>query len=190
MMGRNYTACSVCDLLQASCLYERSADLTDGAILAHAMNAPGAEQRLNASCILLYGRLLGLPAELAEHIYLSRTLYHAPQGRDTRLQVIWLLLMAHELVHVRQARTLSAGPLRPLRFGLWAGLRYARSFLRHGRRAYAEAAFEREAESGRDALKELLKRTGGIHPQHPIVAWCMEDRQEELRQWLAEQLPG
>jgi hypothetical protein len=183
------------------------------------MNAPGAEQRLNPSCILLYGRLLGLPAELlgrvrvfprdrnwlhapwygdapggamvlAEHIYLSRTLYHAPQGRDSRLHLSWLLLMAHELVHVRQARSLSPGPLRPLRFGVWAGLRYARSFLRHGRRAYAEAAFEREAESGRDALKELLTRTGGIHPQHPIVAWCMEDRQEELRQWLAAHLPG
>ncbi|MCU0320216.1 MAG: hypothetical protein MUE88_09075 [Flavobacteriales bacterium] len=183
------------------------------------MNAPSAEQRLNPSCILLYGRLLGLPAELlgrvrlfprdrnwlhapwygdapggamvlAEHIYLSRTLYHAPQGRDRTLHLSWLLLMAHELVHVRQARSLSPGPLRPLRFGVWAGLRYARSFLRHGRRAYAEAAFEREAESGRDALKELLTRTGGIHPQHPIVAWCMEDRQEELQQWLAAHMPG
>ncbi|MEZ4755691.1 MAG: hypothetical protein R2817_02560 [Flavobacteriales bacterium] len=183
------------------------------------MNTPVAEQRLNASCVLLYARLLGIAPEvlgrvrlmprdrnwlhapwygdapggamvLADDIYLSRTLYHAPQGKDSRLQLIWLLLMAHELVHVRQARRLSNGPLRSIRFGVWAALRYARSFLRHGRRAYAEAEFEREAEGGREALRQLLQRTGGIHPLHPLVVLCMEDRPEALSHWLDLHLPG
>lgn len=183
------------------------------------MKAPQDQQQLNASCILLYERLLGLPPGLlqrvrlmprdrnwlhapwygdtpggalvlAEHVYLSRTLFHAPQGSDRRLQLSWLLLMAHELVHVRQSRKLAAGPLRPLRFGLWAGIRYAHSFLLHGRRAYAEATFEREAERGRDALLALFRRTGGIHPQHPVVTFCMEDRPEALRHWLDVHLPG
>lgn len=218
-MGRNYFACSGYDRVQAPCLYERSADLTDGAILVPTMNTPVTEQRLNASCVLLYGRLLGLAPEvlvrvrlfprdrnwlhapwfgdapggamvLAEHVYLSRTLFHAPQGSDRSLQLSWLLLMAHELVHVRQSRALAAGPLRPLRFGLWAGLRYARSFFLHGRRAYANAGFEREAEAGRNALRALLAQTGGAHPQHPLVALCMEDRPEALRHWLDAHLPG
>ena len=128
-----------------------------------------------------YGESPGGALALGERIYLSRTLFHAPQGNDRSLQLLWLLLLAHEVVHVRQAAQLRmGGPC----FGLWAAGQYALSFLHHGRHAYSRAAFEVEAEGGRKALRSLLQRTGGMHGDHLAMRCVRTNDPDGIRRWL------
>jgi len=176
---------------------------------ANEMNAP---QRLNEATILLLSTVAGVDAALlrtielhprehnwlrapwyggrpggamvlGDRIYLSRALFHAPQGNDRTLQLQWLLLIAHEVVHVRQAADLRRGRIG---FGLWAAGQYALSFLRNGRHAYSRAAFEVEAEQGRKALTALLRRTGGIHGDHQAMRCARANDLPGMRMWLTE----
>lgn len=178
------------------------------ALSAH-VNAP---QRLNEATVLLLGTVTGVPLPclstvelrprdhnwlhapwygdapggalvLGDRIYLSRTLFHAPWGRDTTLHLQWLLLLAHEVVHVHQAARAQRGRMR---FGLWATGRYVLSFLRHGVNAHDRAPFEVEAERGRQQLAALFKRTGGIHGAHPVLQLARTNDVEGMRRWLQQ----
>ncbi len=105
-------------------------------------------------------------------------------GQDPRKWLYWILLMAHEVGHVRQAQRFGTGAWARIRFTLWASRNYAVSFVRNGSAAHAKAPFEVDADLGRKRLRNLLERTGGCHPEHPLVTMLMRDAVQPLQDWL------
>lgn len=175
-------------------------------------------QRLNEATVLLLARVSGVEASLlrsvelrprernwlrapwfgespggamvlGDRIYLSRTLFIAPTAGHPVTQLQWLLLLAHEVVHVQQAQRFGSGASGRMRFVFWAAGQYTRSFLLNGTKAYHHARFEQEAEMGRIALRALLQRTGGTTPDHPVVQLAMTDDVPGMKRWLTTALP-
>ena len=171
-------------------------------------------QRLNEATVLLLARVTGVedpllrsvelrPRErnwlrapwfggspggamvLGDRIYLSQALYQAPSTGPASNQLQWLLLLAHEMVHVQQAQRFGSGASGRMRFAVWAAGQYTRSFLVNGTKAYHHARFEQEAETGRIALRALLQRTGGTTPDHPVVQLAMTDDVPGMKRWLS-----
>ena len=99
----------------------------------------------------------------------------------------WLLLMAHEVGHVRQAQHFGFDSWGRTRFALWASLKYVESFLRNGRYAHDRAPFEVDAEKGRRALALLMELTGGCTADHPVVAMALCNDHTGMHRWLEEQ---
>jgi len=126
---------------------------------------------------------------LGNRIYLTQKLYRAPLSADRGVHLQWLLLMAHEVVHVQQARRFGAGAMARTGFVLWAAVHYMRSFLRNGTKAYRQAGFEQEAEAGRITLRHVLQRTGGITPTHPAVRMAVDNDGPGIQRWLDDVLP-
>ena len=125
----------------------------DGTLLATVELRPRTRNWIRAPW---FGEDPGGAMVLGRRIYLSNTFYHAPRSADLLIQLQWLLLMAHEVVHVHQGRHFGTGPLGRSGFALWAAGQYTHSFLLHGTNAYQQAHFEQEAEAGRIALRQLL----------------------------------
>ena len=175
-------------------------------------------QRLNEATVLLLARVTGVEASLlrsvelrprernwlrapwfgespggamvlGDRIYLSQALFMAPTAGHPVTQLQWLLLLAHEVVHVQQAQRFGSGASSRMRFAFWAAGQYAHSFLVNGRNAYHQARFEREAEAGRNTLRALLQRTGGTKPDHPVVQLAMTDDVPGMNRWLSTALP-
>ncbi|MEO8590346.1 MAG: hypothetical protein ABI432_13310 [Flavobacteriales bacterium] len=121
---------------------------------------------------------------IGDRIYV--TARHEPEriGGDPERLLHWTLLMAHEVMHVGQAQRFGFDGLGRFRFLAWALGNYARSFLSHGRKAHANAPFEREAELGRQRLRQLLEATGGCTPQHPVIPLLLSDDGTEVLRWL------
>ena len=174
-------------------------------------------QRLNEATVLLLARVSGVEASLlrsvelrprernwlrapwfgespggamvlGDRIYLSRSLFMAPNAGHPVTQLQWLLLLAHEVVHVQQAQRFGSGASGRMRFAFWAAGQYTRSFLLNGTKAYHHARFEQEAEMGRIALRALLQRTGGAKPDHPVVQLAMTDDVPGMKRWLSTAL--
>ena len=122
---------------------------------------------------------------IGDRIYVSPM--HEPQriAGDRERLLRWTLLMAHEVMHVGQARRFGYTASGRLRFLAWAGANYARSFINHGRAAHAKAAFEIEAEQGRQALRKLMNATGGCDAKHQLITLLLADDVSALRNWLA-----
>lgn len=107
-------------------------------------------------------------------------------GTDRVRWLRWILLMAHEVGHVRQAERFGFGVPGRIRFVLWASWNYVVSFLRNGLKAHAKAGFEREADIGRLQLRKLLERTGACDEHHAIIGLLMADDVQGTRRWLAQ----
>lgn len=105
-------------------------------------------------------------------------------GQDAKRWLDWLLLMAHEVGHVRQAQRFGFTAWGRMRFTLWAAGNYITSFLRHGRKAHDRARFEIEAERGRLRLRAWLNATGGCTPDHPVIGYAMRNETEAMRAWI------
>lgn len=105
-------------------------------------------------------------------------------GQDAKRWLNWLLLMAHEVGHVRQAQRFGFTAWGRMRFTLWAARNYIISFLRHGRKAHDRARFEIEAERGRLRLRAWLNATGGCTPNHPVICYAMRNESEAMRAWI------
>ena len=124
---------------------------------------------------------------LGDRIYVTPA--HAPLllGADQYRWWRWLLLMAHEVGHVRQAQHFGFDSWGRTRFALWASLKYVESFLRNGRYAHDRAPFEVDAEKGRRALALLMELTGGCTADHPVVAMALCNDHTGMHRWLEEQ---
>ncbi len=123
---------------------------------------------------------------LGDRIYVTPA--HAPLllGADPDRWWRWLLLMAHEVGHVRQAQDFGSDVWGRTRFALWASVQYVGSFLRHGRHAHDRAPFEVEAERGRRTLALLMELTGGCSATHPVVAMALGNDHNGMLRWLQE----
>lgn len=172
------------------------------------------EHRLNAGSILLLSAATGVEADLLTRVRIRHrrhnwlrapwyaasagggamtighiihvTAQHDPAvlGQDQTRWLNWLLLMAHEAGHVRQAQRFGFTAWGRTRFTLWAARNYITSFLHHGRKAYDRASFEIEAEQGRLRLRAWLNATGGCAPDHPVVGYAMRNESEAMRAWI------
>ncbi len=111
----------------------------------------------------------------------------ATLGTDPAGWLSWILLMAHEVGHVRQAERFGYGTWGRIRFTLWATGNYVVSFLRNGMKAHARAPFELDADRGRQRLRQLLERTGGCTAAHPLITLLMADDAKGVRTWLNAQ---
>lgn len=105
-------------------------------------------------------------------------------GQDAMRWLNWLLLMAHEIGHVRQAQRFGFTAWGRARFTVWAAGNYIISFLRHGRKAHDRASFEIEAERGRCRLRAWMNATGGCAPDHPVIGYAMRNETETMRAWI------
>lgn len=121
---------------------------------------------------------------LGSTIHCTDGIFHAMQrGPDTK-RLSWLLLMAHEVIHVEQAWRIGRERASVVRFAGWAVAQYTKSFFRNGLQAYSKATMEREAEVGRRVLRALLQHTGGCHPQHPVMTYVVNDDHQRMGAWL------
>ncbi|HMC96025.1 MAG TPA: hypothetical protein VKG92_00085 [Flavobacteriales bacterium] len=173
------------------------------------------DHHFNASTVVLLSAISGLPEELLirvrirarRHNWLHAPWYAASEGggamvigdriyvapahepdriaNDPGRLLRWTLLMAHEVMHVRQALRFGYNAWGRSRFVTWAFMNYTSSFLHHGRNAHAKAAFEVEAEQGRRRLRALMNATGGCSPQHQLVGLLLNDDPSAMRRWLA-----
>ena len=122
---------------------------------------------------------------LGNRIYVTGT--HDPEaiGEDPMRWLNWVLLMAHEVGHVRQADGFGYSIVARMRFVLWASSKYIASFTRNGLAAHAKAPFELEAERGRQRLRYVLDSTGGCTPQHPVIRLLVTNDHGTMGTWLA-----
>lgn len=171
------------------------------------------EHRLNDATIVLLGDATGIPEALLarvrirhrRHNWLRAPWYTAARGggamtighiihvtsqqdpdslgQDATRWLNWLLLMAHEAGHVRQAERFGHSAWGRAKFALWAAGNYAASFLRHGKKAHAMAPFELEAEEGRARLRAWLIATGGCTATHPVIGFAMRDDADAMHDW-------
>jgi len=158
----------------------------DGALLRTVELRPRERNWLRAPW---FGEDPGGAMVLGRRIYLSRTLFHAPRSTDPHIQMQWLLLLAHEVVHVQQGRHFGIGAWGRTGFVLWAAAQYTRSFFFNGTKAYRHAGFELEAEAGRSALRQLLQRTGGLTSAHPALRMALGNDGPGIQRWLDDVLP-
>lgn len=122
---------------------------------------------------------------IGDRIYVSPS--HEPEriaGDRARL-LCWTLLMAHEVMHVGQARRFGFSGWGRFRFLTWSAANYSTSFLRNGRAAHAKAPFELEAEQGRLALRALMNATGRCDAQHQLIDLLLYNDEEGMRSWLS-----
>ncbi len=124
---------------------------------------------------------------LGDRIYVTPEHDPALLDTDPERWWRWLLLMAHEVGHVRQAHHFGFDAWGRTRFALWASGKYVGSFLRNGSYAHDRAPFEVEAEGGRRALALLMELTGGCNAAHPVVGMAMRNDHAGMNQWLREQ---
>ncbi|MBL7980452.1 MAG: hypothetical protein JNL52_01450 [Flavobacteriales bacterium] len=104
-----------------------------------------------------------------DRITVTDELHRALQERDAARTLRWLLLMAHEVMHVEQAWRTGRNRASKWRFTARTVAGYVSSFLRHGTAAHRMATMEQEAEIGRTRMRELMRRTGGVHPGHQVI---------------------
>lgn len=112
---------------------------------------------------------------------------HDPEtiGTDRSRWLAWVLLMAHEVGHVRQADEFGPSAFSRARFVLWAARNYTVSFFKNGLAAHAKAPFEVEAERGRQRLRLLLELSGDCQPHHPVVDLLIRNDLSGMQTWLA-----
>ncbi len=104
-----------------------------------------------------------------DRITVTDGLHRAVQEGDSLRTLRWLLLMAHEVVHVEQSWRIGRHRASKWRFTARTVAGYVSSFLRHGTAAHRMASMEQEAETGRTRMRELLRRTGGVDPGHQVI---------------------
>jgi hypothetical protein len=119
-----------------------------------------------------------------DRITVTDTLQNALAERDAARTLRWLLLMAHEVVHVDQAWRTGGHRASRWRFTARTVAGYLSSFLRHGTAAHRMATMEREAEIGRSRLRELLRKTGGVHNGHPVIDLVLRNNATGMKEFL------
>lgn len=123
----------------------------------------------NALYLPWYAERPGGAFVYGERITVTDELHRAVHERDAARTLRWLLLMAHEVVHVEQAWRTGGHRASKWRFTARTVAGYVSSFLRHGTAAHRMATMEQEAETGRTRLRELMRRTGGVQPGHHVI---------------------
>jgi len=199
---------------RSACRYERPARLTDGEKPTFVF-VERKDHRFNEATRALLTAVTGIPEDLLRRVRVRHRRYnwlHAPWypaseggggltvgdrihvtpthdpatlGNDPERWLRWVLLMAHEVGHVRQAQRFGSGTWGRSRFVLWATKNYVVSFFRNGRAAHAKAPFEVDADSGRKELRRWLEFSGGCRADHPVVAWLIANDVPAMERWVA-----
>lgn len=196
------------------CRYERPARLTDGEKPTFAF-VEKEDDRFNEATLTLLAAVTGVREDLLRHVrirhrrhnWLRAPWYPASEGgggltigdrihvtpthdpamlgKDEERWFRWVLLMAHEVGHVRQAERFGFSNWGRVRFVLWAAKNYLVSFFRNGTKAHAKAPFELDADSGKRQLRLWLELGGGCRADNPVVAWLIANDAPAVKRWIA-----